>query len=195
MIRFSALAALVLLSGCTSFELAGVRNDLARQLPEAEIGEGYSMAFGGLSLGLARWLTGFADDEGGEMAALVLEDVRRVRFGRYDVNGTVDGRRLAMPGRLRRYVERDDWIPLAAFRQQAEAGWILYREDGDTITDLFAVVLNQEELILARISGDLSAVVMNVIREQGLPGFGPDESDEDDEALGEAAVEAAASMQ
>jgi hypothetical protein len=182
----------LLLAGCTSFELTRVRNDLARQLPEAGIGEGYAVSFGGLSVGFARWLSGFADEEDGELAQLALREVRRVSFGRYDVEGAVDARRLVMPARLRHYVEDEGWVHLATFREAGEAGWVLYRERGDAITDLFAVVLTEEDLVLARVSGDLSALVLNVLAHERtrLPFFEEPETEEA-EAASSAVVEAA----
>ena len=157
---------LFLLSGCTSFELTRVRNDLARQMPEAEIGEGYAMAFGSISMGLARLFAGFADDEDGEIAQVALREVRKVSFGRYDIHGAVDGTRLTMPARLRDYVDDRGWTHLLTFREAQEAGWVLYRADGEMITDLFVVVLAPEELTLARVSGNLSALVLNVLETQ-----------------------------
>ena len=77
-------------SGCASYELMRVRNDLARQAPEARIGDGYAMSFGRISLGLASWLAGLGGDEDAEMARVVLSEVRRVQFARYDVNGAFE---------------------------------------------------------------------------------------------------------
>lgn len=152
----------LLLTGCISAELSGVRKDLDRQLPEAAISDGYSMSFGRFSLGLARLIVGMAGQDA-EPAGLVLEGVRTVKFGRYDVGGSVDGTRLAMPDRLRRYVDRRGWTHLASFRQDGEAGWVLYRARGDRITDLFVTVLADDQLVLARVSGDLSGVVLALL--------------------------------
>lgn len=188
----SLLLVALVASGCTSFELTRVRNDLARQLPDAEIGEGYAMSFGRFSLGFARWITHFADGEDSEIAQVALREVRRVQFGRYDVEGALDASRVTMPARLRHYVESDSWQHLATFREGNEAGWVLYRERDDAVTDLFAVVLSEEELVLARVSGDLSALVTEVLQsERGrLPIFREAETDrEADDA--EAVVEAA----
>lgn len=182
----------LLLTGCTSFELARVRNDLARQLPDAKIGSGYSVSFGGLTLGLGRWLAGFAGDDDGELAQVALREVRRVQFGHYDVEGAVDGARLVMPERLRHYVEDEGWVHLATYREGGEAGWVLYRERGDAITDLFAVVLSDEELVLARVSGRLDALVLNVLEHHRskLPFFEETETPEE-EADARAVVDAA----
>lgn len=189
----AALLLVLTASGCTSFELTRVRNDLARQLPDARIGEGYALSFGGVSLGFTRWIAGFAgEDESGELAQIALREVRRVQFGRYEVTGPVDGVRLTMPARLRDYVADDGWTHLASFRDSGEAGWVLYRDHGETITDLFAVVLTEEELVLARLSGDLSALVLNVLQHERtrLPLFRDTET-EGEAAATEAVVEAA----
>ena len=182
-------------SGCTSFELTRVRNDLARQMPEAEIGEGYALSFGRFSLGFSRWIASMAadDDEDGELAQIVLREVRRVQFGHYAVEGAVDASQLTMPARLRHYVEDEGWQHLATFREGQEAGWVLYREDADDgITDLFAVVLSDDELVLARLSGDLDDLVVNVLRHEHsrLPLFRDAETEAEAEESG-AVLEAA----
>lgn len=171
------LVATLFVSGCTSFELTRVRNDLARQAPEARIGDGYAMSFGNVSLGLARWITGLSDDEDGEIAQAVLSEVRRVQFGRYTVNGSFDAATLQMPGRLRSYLERDDWYHLATIREDSEAVWVVYKEEDGLVVDLLAVVLDEEELVLAKISGDLNAVVTAALSQDDLdiPFFGEDE--------------------
>ncbi|NNF57564.1 MAG: DUF4252 domain-containing protein [Rhodothermaceae bacterium] len=190
---FTAL--LFLFSGCTSFELTRVRNDLARQMPEAEIGDGYAMAFGSISMGFARLFAGFADDEDGEIAQVALREVRKVSFGRYDVHGIVDASRLTMPTRLRDYVDDRGWMHLLTFRDTTEAGWVLYRAEDDTITDLFVVFLGAEELTLARVSGNLSALVLNVIESQewDLPVFQEPETPAE-EAEAELLLETATSL-
>ena len=171
-----ALAGFVV-SGCTSFELTRVRNDLARQAPEAEIGDGFAMSFGRISLGLARWFSGLDDDPDAEIAQAVLSEVRRVQFGRYEINGAFDATTLSMPGRLRHYLEKDDWFHLATIREDSKAVWVVYKEDDGHVVDLLAVVMDNEELVLAKISGDLSAVVAAALsqRDIDIPFFGEEE--------------------
>ena len=163
----AALAALVLasgaLSGCTSFELARTRNDLAREVPEARLGPGYSLSFGGVSLGLARFFTRFGDEAATSAA---LAHVRRVSVGFYPVEGHLDAGRVRMPRRLRDLVERGGWEHLATFRDGTEAGWIVYRERDDDVTDLFAVIFQEDELLMARLRGNLSDVVRAVLQDR-----------------------------
>ncbi len=172
-----SLAIVFFFSGCTSFELTRVRNDLARQAPEAHIGDGYAMSFGSVSLGLARWITGLTDDQDGAIANAVLSEVRRVQFGRYAVNGLFDASALRMPGRLQRYLEKDDWYHLATIRVDSEAVWVVYKEADGIVVDLLAVVMDEEELVLAKVSGNLNAVVAAVLsqRDIDIPFFGDEE--------------------
>ena len=174
-------------SGCASYELMRVRNDIARQAPEARIGDGYAMSFGRISLGLARWLSGLSGDEDADMARAVLSEVRRVQFARYDINGAFDAATLRMPGRLRNYLEDDDWYHLATVREESEAVWVVYKERDNAVVDLLAVMMDEEELVLAKISGDLNAVVTAALSQQDIdiPFFGEEEQVAEHPAEGE----------
>ncbi len=155
-------------SGCTSFQLTRVRNDLARQAPEARIGDGYAISFGSISLGLARWITGMSDDEDGAIANAMLSEVRRVQLGRFTINGAFDAYNLRTPGPLQHHLERDDWFHLATIREESEAVWVVYKEDDGIVVDLLVVVMGEEELVLAKISGDLNGVVAAALSQRDI---------------------------
>lgn len=184
-----------LLTGCTSFELSRVRNDLARQAPEAKIGDGYAFSFGKISIGLARLLAGFGGEDG-DVAQSILGEVQRVQFAKYDVDGDLNASRLAMPGRLRHYLEDENWEHLASVRTANEAVWVLYREEDNAIRDLFAVVLDAEELVLARITGNLNAVVLTALAEQDIeiPYFNDDEESQPAAVASDEMLETAAEL-
>lgn len=180
--------ALLLLTGCASSELTGVRDDLARQLPDAGIAEGRTFSFGAISLGTARLFSGLAGDDA-ETARMVLRGVRRVQVGRYDVTGSPDASQLTMPYRLRHYVARGGWTHLASVRQDGEAVWVLYRARGERITDLFVTALTEDELVLARVSGDLSGIVLRLLEQRELPWPVRDVDDPQEDIRSAAAVE------
>jgi hypothetical protein len=192
-LRILSLAALLLgaplLTGCASTEMRSVRNDLARQMPAADIRDGRTFSFGAVSIGFARLVTGLVGEDAAP-ARMILRDVRRVKVGRFDVAGPVDADRVRMPARLRRYVERDGWMHLVTFRQDGEAGWVLYRARGERITDLFVTVLSGDELVLARISGNLSEIAFTLLEHADvrMPFFGEALSTDDEAAVDEAAL-------
>jgi hypothetical protein len=184
------LLATMLLGGCSSRELLDVRQDLADQMPHARLTDGRTFSFGPVSLGLGRFVLGLTGVDA-EPARIALRGVRRVEVGRFKVAGPIDPTHVQMPRRLRRYVRRGDWTPLATFRTESEVGWVLYRSRGDRITGLFAAVFSGDELVLARISGDLSRVVLELIEHESirLPGldhvFGRVDAHTDGEAADE----------
>ena len=173
------LAVAFLWSGCTSFELARLRNDVADQLPSATIGDGYSVSFGSISLGMARWITSLSvRDEDGAMVQAALHEVRRIQFGRYEVAKSLDARRLTMPRRFEHYLARGDWSHLATLREADHAIWVLYRERDERVTDVFAVALTEDELILVKLTGDLEALVTAVLHhsEVSIPALSDSQS-------------------
>jgi hypothetical protein len=166
------LLAVMLLGGCSSRELLEVRQDLADQMPHARLTDGRTFSFGPVSLGLGRFVLGLTGADA-EPARIALRGVRRVEVGRFKVAGPIDPTHVQMPRRLRRYVRRGDWTPLATFRTENEVGWVLYRTRGERITGLFAAVFSDDELVLARISGNLTRVALELIEHESirLPGL------------------------
>lgn len=112
--------------------------------------------------GLGRLVLGLAG-AGAEPARIALRGVRRVEVAQYRISGDVSTAHLRTPERLRSYLDRRGWTKLAAFRDGDEAVWVLYRSRGDRITDLFVTALSGQELVLARLSGDLGAIVLDVL--------------------------------
>lgn len=159
------LAGLVL-QGCTSFELTRLRNDVARAVPEARIGPGYAGALGPLTLGTARTALRTAPHayDGLDLADDVLSRVERVQVGHYAVRGSFDGAAMAAPRALDRY-RRAGWYDLVTVRDGEARTWILARERRQSLRDLLVVVLSEDGLTLARLSGDLTGVVSAALAE------------------------------
>jgi hypothetical protein len=150
-----------LLAGCAAPGLTRVRNEMARTMPEAQIGRGRSFGFGPVTLALARSFAGReAAEEGLDLGAL-----RRVRFATYPVRGTFDAAQAPTPAALRRLVERDGWAVLVASREADGATWVLYRARGADVTDLLTASLDAEELTLTHVSGDLDRALRGVLDE------------------------------
>ncbi len=158
------LLAALALGGCASAELARVRDDVAREHPEARIGRGTSVSFGAITLGLARR---FGAVEG--VDGLVLDGVRHVAVATHPVEGVLDAGQMAMPARLRRLVEREGWEPLVATRGDGEATWVLVRFRDGHLSDLFVASFEGGELSLVRVSGRLDGVVRGVLRAHVAP--------------------------
>lgn len=155
LVLLAALAA----SGCTSSELRGLRNDLDRSTPGLAIGEGRSYSFGFVTLGAAR--TALAIAGGGEETAIAraaLSGARRVQFAHYEVSGSLDPDAVAFPPGLGRYLD-DGWMPVVRVRDTDQLVWVLTHDRRDLVDEFLLVTLTSEELVLAKVRGDLRAVI------------------------------------
>lgn len=161
------LAGALALSGCYSFEMARVGKrvgqDIERQTG-ADVGGDLSMGLGPISLATAQagaWV--FAPESTRE-ARQIGRHVASVEFSRRPVRG-FDGRLVERPAYLERYT-RSGWYPFVTVRDSASAVFVFLRERGREarITNMLAVVLAEDELVLTKVSGDLSAVIREAIQ-------------------------------
>ncbi len=150
------LAAL-LISGCGSSELRGLRNDIIRTTPDMRLGDGMSLSLGPLSLSLARAFVPVDDDEEGALVSAALRSLRRVQFAAYEVSGPFDPQTAALPTSLARYLD-DGWSPVLVVRDSSEVVWLL-AEDDERVDEVLMVTLSEEDLFLAKLRGDLREVV------------------------------------
>ena len=166
--RLVLLAVLVgTASGCVSLEMNRLKRNLEREVEadgQAEVGRGVAMSFGWGTFGTARtlgWI--FAPGQTAPYRHMSRR-VRRVKVAHYPVSGVLDLRRIGQPAILQRY-RAGGWQPLVTVRDSSEAVWVLYRErERDLrLTDLLAVALSDEGLVLTRVSGDLSGLVLDAV--------------------------------
>lgn len=172
-------------SGCLySREIQQTRREIQRANPELELDRTFSASVGPVGIRLARWITARVDDEDAQRASRYLRSVRRVKIGVFESNGEGS---LAGISELRRF-ERNGWELAVYARDYRDDGdsdddddyddggdvWIYYRERGDTVTDLYAVVLSDEDLVIARVKGNLSELLAEAMRE-----YGPEASTEE----------------
>lgn len=161
------LAACTLLSGCIySREIARTRRDIERQYPDARFDRQVVLNLGPNTLGLVGWLADISDDEDAEQASAYLRDISRVKIGVYEVENLpeLSGLELSKLGRL----ERQGWEVAVKAVEGNEAVWVLYREGGETIRDMYVFALDDEELVLVRIRGHLSRLLERAMQEDGL---------------------------
>lgn len=163
------------LSACTSFEMSRLGRDLARDIEHdtgAEVEAGYAVGFGRMSIGTTRFLARAASPGETREARHLLRHVRHVAVGRYPVRGAFDGRELAAPRALRRY-QGDGWFPFVTVRDSASAVWVLLREDprDGRLTDLLTVIVAEDDLVLTKVRGDLSQLVLDAVQMGGDGGM------------------------
>lgn len=188
-----ALVLALALSGCVSIEMGRAKREVAAEIErtgDATVGRGFAVAFGRGTIGSSRFLSRLFAPGATEPYRRISGHVRQVKVARAPIEGTVDALAIQRPSFLVEY-ERDGWLPLVTARDTSEAVWVMTRErEGGPITDLVAVVVGDGELMVTRLRGDLSALVLDALEygsESDLFGdtfsdggfFGPEETDDD----------------
>ena len=170
----AALVTLLGLTGCTSFELSRVRNEVDRT-PGVEVGEGYALSFGRMTVGTLRTALRLGnDDEQTRALNAALGHVRKVHVARYRVDRAPELSLVDAPRTVRRY-ERRGWTQAIAARDDDAAVWLLARDgrEGD-LRKMLLVTLLPRELIVARLDGRLEDAVAAFAREIDVAGLASD---------------------
>ena len=155
----------VSLSGCIySREIAQTRRDLERYYPDAEFDRQIIINLGPRSLHTVGWLAGLAPEEEAQMARDYLYEIDRVKVGVYEVERLPDLDEFDPPA-LHRFA-RDGWEVAVKVQEDDEIIWVLYRERYNEVSDLYAIVLNDEDLVLARVKGHLNTLLEKVMEDQ-----------------------------
>ena len=152
----------VSLTGCIySREIAQTRRDLERHYPDARFDREIVINVGPSSLHTLGWLAGLAPEDEAQMARDYLYEIDRVKVGIYRVERLPDLDDFDPPA-LQRF-ERGGWEVAVKARQDDGVVWVLYRERYGAVRDMYAIVLSDEELVLARVKGHLNNLLEKVM--------------------------------
>jgi hypothetical protein len=157
-------------SGCLwAPELANVRRDIERQIPQARFDKEIELSLGPLSLALARVVTRFVPDA--REARSYLRDVRRIQIAVYNAHDLPPTTGVEMPAVLRE-LQAQGWVTAVKVRDGQELVWVLYRLENERVTELYVVALDDEELVLVRAKGKLEKLAARALQESGdTPGL------------------------
>jgi hypothetical protein len=151
------LTALVL-SGClVSRELTQMKRQIERDVPEAEFDRDLVLNIGPAGLRLIGWTAGLSSDEDAEEVRRYISYVDRVRIGVFETRRLPEdwmGRVTVIDD-----LQNSGWLLAVRRESKNELLGVLYRERVGRIRDIYAVHLDPDELILARISGDLQGLL------------------------------------
>ncbi len=103
------------------------------------------------------FLAKFVDDEDAQMASRLAYGIRRIKAGVYPLSYASDLEEIDIP-EMERFKKRG-WKAALKVEDENEVGWILYRERNRRVRDMFVVVITDEEMVLARIQGNLTELL------------------------------------
>lgn len=160
----------VLAPGCLwAPELDHVRKDIESQIPGAVFNREFAISLGPLSLGLLRLVAALAPVEDDERA--YLKDISKVKVAVYEIDNMPREPRIEVPRRLRKLLDDKGWDIAVRMRDDGETVWVLYKARDDEVRQMYVVVMDEEELVLARVEGHLDRLFERAVSERfDLPG-------------------------
>ena len=148
---------LPVLSGCIySRELAHIRDDV-EDILDARFEREVVVSVGPRTFRTVSWISGRVPDIYAQMASDYIREIDRVKVGVYRVAERPSSRELRFD-RVPRF-RKSGWEVAVRVEDDSETVWVLYRERYDSIRDMLVLVLNDSELVIARIRGHLNELV------------------------------------
>lgn len=165
----------VVLTGCAAggSSTGIIKNQIQSQLPEVRFERESHFALGGLALWAAKRIVSLVD-EADEEAGVYLRSVNRVVVDTYRVKGwDNDTSRLSMPSALQDKID-DGWHLAVRSHDHGESNWVLLDQpDPDHIDGLYVVSLDQRELNIVYVKGDIDTILAEALADEpGLLGDG-----------------------
>ena len=146
-----------MLAGCFySREIAHIRDDI-EDILDARFEREVVVTVGPRTFRSVSWIAGRVPDIYAQMASDYVREIDRVKVGVYRVEEAPTRRELRMD-RVPRF-RRSGWEVAVRVEEEDETVWVLYRERYDSVRDMLVLVLNSDELVIARIEGHLNELV------------------------------------
>jgi hypothetical protein len=155
-------------TGCIGIneEFAELRNEVLDNLDDDYRSE-YQFSIGSVGITVSSWFVDAAADE--DLPADILNDVSSVQVGVYKkIRGTASPN-ITTLRELEDEMLQNGWRSIVITCDGNELNGIYIRKNTNEILDrLYVISLNDDELVLVEVEGDLKEVIATVIRDKGL---------------------------
>lgn len=143
-------------------ELSGIQREIERQLPGAHFEKDVRLNLGPLSLGLARFVTGFIPKDMAPEAREAhdyLEEVRRVQMALYRTLELPPLQEVRLPEHLKARIVNEGWHLAVKKQSASELVWVLTREEMSLVRDIYVILLDRQHLALVRVEGRMDQLL------------------------------------
>ena len=145
-------------SGCIySREISHTRRIIEEEIPGSRFDRQIVLSVGSRTLRTAGWISSLMPDDDVDEIRRYLDDIDRVKVGIYDTEALPEDASGGAP-QLSAMIERG-WEVAVRVRDDRDRVWLLYRSSRRHIRDLFVIVLNEDQLLIARVEGHLDRIV------------------------------------
>lgn len=159
------LVALVSLGGCVfDPDIETIVAEIESQIAPADLEPEVNLRIGRGLLALAKGITGLVNEPEMAEARAVLSGVDEVHVGVYKIHGWPRDMVLDMPESMREKLDGDDWQVIVQVRERDSAVWVIGRRSGSRLGGLYVVALEETELVVVKLEGDLSRSIDAAVR-------------------------------
>ena len=154
----AALALLALVTnGCMMHagSLEPIRMNIEHQVPGARFDSEFQLKLGRMSMGLVKRITRAVDDEDEEDLAF-LQNIRSLELAVYETRSLPKAADLDIP-KLRK-LKRQGWMTAIESRAEDSVTWVLFRQQDDRVSGILVGALDDDELVLVKLNGDIQNV-------------------------------------
>lgn len=123
---------------------------------------------GAVMLGLGSTLASFSEED--KFAADIMTDIDNVMVGVYkrksksEINGS-----YALLKKLDKEMEKNGYIFLVKNRTADEMNAVYVSQESDlSLNEMFVISLNQNELVLVKVTGNLERAIASAVRQKGM---------------------------
>ncbi len=148
--------------GCIySREISHTRRTIEEELPGSRFDRQFVLSIGSRTLRTAGWITSLLPDEDVDEVRRYLDDVDHIKVGIYETEALPDDG-FSGPPMLSRMIQRG-WEVAVRVRDEQDRVWLMYRASRSRVRDLFVIVLNEDQLVIARVEGHLDRILQRAM--------------------------------
>lgn len=158
----------LLFTGCFGVDRSfrGVR-DYVLASSENQFDREFEFSFGSATIGMAEIAVNFADTE--EPVGEILSEINSVQVGVYKNTSYVKNKSNFEELKfLTNKMKKAGWDCIVRSIERDEMAAIFVRVHDDELNQLFVISINDDEIVLAEVLGNLHKVIEVAIREKGL---------------------------
>ena len=158
----------LLSTGCIGVDASfrGMR-DYVLSTTETQFEKEFEFSFGTVSIGMAEIALDFADTE--EPIDEILSEIDNVQVGIYKNNsGKKNKSNLTEMKFLTDKMENAGWDCIVKSFDKEDMSAVFIKMHDDELNQLFVIALNNDEIVLVEVLGNLHKVIEIAIREKGL---------------------------
>ena len=154
-------------SGCTTNEFNDVQHAIENQIQPAKTKTHLKLNLGPFLLFPVKTIVNLIDTE--DEASPYLDEIMKVQVGVYKIKKTNQPAEFKIPDTVKKVLHESGWETFVRVREKNEMVECYYKLKSEDIIGIYAIVLDDDNLVIAEVRGRLDKIIEKAIQEHGFP--------------------------